>query len=281
MSLTFEAKLPTKVPDSAVAYQVLPVKDAAVSLRQRAKAFGLEGAKGDVTTGTDLVSYMEGRHRLDVYRASGAIAFWHRDKFGREPKEEFKLSDKEAGTIARNFLRRSKLMPLPSAQLAKVTHMHSAVANIESKRVRERILDAGVVYRRLIDKLPVEGPGGFAMVTVDPGGDVIALRSVWRSLGRRLGTVKIKSIDEAIGGLERHARKLRGDVTVTKATFGYFELGVFDRQQAIEPAYAFVYVVRAEEVAMKSAFVVHAGDKTFGRLTGKKRFAAGQAQRSD
>ena len=281
MSLTFEAKLPTKVPDSVAAYQALPVKAAAAALRAQAKAFGLEGAGGDFTTRTDLVTYMEGRHRLDVYRASGAIAFWHRDRLGREPKEEFKLSDKQASTIASKFLSRSKVTPLASAQLAKVTHMHSAVANMESKRVRERLIDAGVVYRRLIDKLPVEGPGGFAMVTVDPGGDVIALRSIWRPLGKRLGTVKIKSLDEAIGGLEKHVGRLRGDVTVTKASFGYFELGAFDRQRALEPAYAFVYVVRNEEIAMKSAFVVHAGAKTFGRLEGKKRFVAEQSRRKE
>jgi hypothetical protein len=47
----------------------------------------------------------------------------------------------------------------------------------------------------------------------------------------------------------------------------------------IEPVYAFVYVVRHDEVAMKSAFVAHAGDKSFGRLIGKKRFPAPVARR--
>lgn len=272
MGITFEAKLPTSVPDSAAAYQLLPVRVAATAMRNTARALGLPGEGGDLTTATDLVSYTEGRHRLDVYRASGALAFSHVDKYGREPKQAFELSDRQAGAIARKFLGRTKLVPLATAQLASVTHMHSAVGDLKGRRVRERIVDAGVVYRRLIDTIPVEGPGGFVMVTVDPAGDVVGMRSIWRPLGKPIATVKIKSADEAMASLERNLGKMRGDVTVTKAALGYFELGAFDRQKAIEPAYAFVYVVRAEEVAMKSAFVVHAGDQTFGRLIGRSRF---------
>ena len=42
----------------------------------------------------------------------------------------------------------------------------------------ERLIDAGVIYRRRVDDIPVDGPGGYVMVNIDPGGEVIGLRSV-------------------------------------------------------------------------------------------------------
>ncbi len=274
MAVKFEAKLPREVPASAAAYATRPVKPTPATLRATGKSLGLAGAEGDVITSTDLLAYNEGRHRLEIHLASGAVAFYHRDKYGREPKKAFELSDRRADAIARKFLDRSKIADRSSAQLARVTHMHSAVADVESQRVRETMIDAGVVYRRKIDDLLVEGPGGFAMVTVDPTEEVIGFRCVWRQLGRRLGTVKLKQPEEAMRAVERLAAKLPGDIVVTKAALGYFELGPLDRQRAIEPAYSFVYVLRSEEVAVKSAFVMHAGEKRFGQLMGKKRFPA-------
>lgn len=76
--------------------------------------------------------------------------------------------------------------------------------------------------------------------------------------------MKLRQLDEGGSALEEHLAQLRGDVVVTKASIGHFELGPLDRQRVIEPAYAFVYVVRYNEVAMKSAFVVHAGERRSG-----------------
>ena len=274
MAVRFEVKPLRDVPSAAAAYELPSVRVGTAVLRATARSLGLAGAGGDVVTSTDLLAYNEGRHRLEVHRASGALSFYHRDKHGREPEKEFRISDRRADAIARGFLQKSKVVPLAAARLAGVTHMRSAVADLKTRTARERIIDAGVVYRRAIDELLVEGPGGFAMVMVDPGGEVIAFRSVWRPLGRRIGKVKIARPEEAMAALEKRVAKLRGDVTVTKATLGYFELGALDRQKVIEPAYAFVYVVRNGDVAMKSAFVMHAGDQRFGPLAGKKRFPA-------
>ena len=68
--------------------------------------------------------------------------------------------------------------------------------------------------------------------------------------------------------MEAVAGRMHGDVTVTKATFGYFEQGVMDRQEYLQPAYALVYVVRNEEVMHKSAMVVPASEKLFELFEG-------------
>jgi hypothetical protein len=67
---------------------------------------------------------------------------------------------------------------------------------------------------------------------------------------------------------------VRGDVTVTKALFGYFEQGVHDRQEFLQPAYCLVYVVRDGEVAFKSAEVTAAARRSFEPLMGARRFPA-------
>lgn len=274
MAIKYEAELPGNVPPSAAAYEVPAVKVAAASVRATAKALGLTGAGGDVVTTTDLLGYNEGRHRLEVHKASGAVAYYHRDKYGRDPKQDFTLSDRRADAIARKFIERSKLVPAAAAQLAAVTHMHSAVGDLKARQVKERIVDAGVVYRRTINGVPVDGPGGFVLVSVDPEGEVIAARRIWRPVGKQVGKVKLRRPEAARQAFEKHVSRLRGDVTVIRAGFGYFELGALDRQRVIEPAYSFVYEVRAKELAFKSAFVLHAGDKQFGQLMGKKRFPA-------
>jgi hypothetical protein len=281
MPVKFKARLPRDVPAAAAVYELPSVAMSAASLRATAKSLGLAGTGGDVVTATDRMAYNEGRHSLTVQRLSGAVAFQHRDKYGREPTKPFQLTNRRADAAGRQFLTRTKIVPIASARLARVTHMNSAVGDVKTGEVRQQVIDAGVVYRRVIDELVVDGPGGFALVVLDPDAEVIGLRSIWRPNGRRLGKVKLKKPEQAVRELEEHASKLRGDVVVTKASLCYFELGPLDRQKVIEPAYAFVYVVQDGEVAMKSAFVTHAGDKTFGRLIGKKRFAAAQAPRRE
>jgi hypothetical protein len=227
-----------------------------------------------VTTPESL-RYNEGRYALEVRRASGALTMRHVDKDAMDHDKAFDLTDRRCDAIARRFLQRAKLFPMKSAKLLRVTHLRAAEASRAERKVTERVIDAGVIYGRVVDGLPVIGPGGTAMVNIGPDADVVGLRSVWRPLGRRVGRVRIKPPREAIEAFEKMASRFKGETTVVKAQFGYFELGPLDGQRALEPAYALVYVVRYGEVAHKSAFVMHAGDKTFGQLMGKKRFAKG------
>jgi hypothetical protein len=273
MTITFEAKLPRKLPEALNVYALDKPKVTNASLVETARKLGLTGQGRDFISSSDSLGYVEGRFGLEVNRVSGALSYSHLDRYGIETEQAFELPDARASGIARRFLERAALFPPASMQLRRVTHMRGADADLQTRRVTEKVLDAGVIYGRLVDDQPVDGPGGFSMVHIDPAGDVVGLRSVWRPLGKRLGKVKIKPPEEALEGLRKRVGQFRGDTTVVKATFGYFELGPIDRQTSIEPVYAFVYVVRDGEVAMKSAYVAHAGDKVFGVLLGKRRFA--------
>lgn len=276
MAIQFEARLARSLPKEAAVYELPAPKISSALLTRSARSFRLTGRGRDFITSQDTIAYREGRHHLEIHRASGALQLRHLDRYGRKTEKAFDLPDKRADAIARRFLQDSTLFSMDTATLRGVTHLRSGGADVETRKVQEQILDAGVVYGRTVDDIPVDGPGGYAMVNIDPEEEVVGLRSIWRPLGKRAGTVAIKSPDEAVKDFEKRASRFKGDVVVTKAGLSYFEQGPLERQTVLEPAYWFVYVVRFGEVTHKSAHVVHAGDKTFARLQGKKRFPAGQ-----
>ena len=117
----------------------------------------------------------------------------------------------------------------------------------------------------------MDGPGGFAMINVDGEGEVAGFRSVWRptcrARPRRSRSSTPAGRHEA---MERIARQVHGDTTVIKASFGYFELGILDRQRFLQPAYIMVYVVTDGEVACKSAEVVAAAERPLRAVPGRE-----------
>lgn len=275
MVIKFEARLPRTLPDALNVYGLDTPKVTNASLIKTAKKLGLTGGGRDFISSSNSLAYVEGRWELELQRVSGATSFLHLDRYGIETAKAFDLSDRRADGVARRFLEQAALFAPATMKLRRVTHMHGASADLANRKSSEKLLDGGVFYGRVVDDQPVDGPGGFCMVNIDPSGEVVGMRSIWRPLGKRLGKVRIKPAAEALEGLRKQATRFRGDTTVVKATFGYFELAALDKQTALEPVYTFVYIVRDGEVAMKSAYVVHAGDKAYGVLIGKRRFQRG------
>lgn len=276
MPVKYEAKFPRTIPDAVNVYELpAPVVNNSV-LTTLAKNIGLTGASKTYITDPEALGYQEGRHHFEVRRVSGAISMRYEDKYGIQTEKAFDISDRRCDSIVRKFLASAKLFPLASAKLTRVTHLHGAEANRRERKIAEVLIDAGVVYRRLVDEVPVIGPGGFAMVNIGPDADVTGLTCLWRKAGKRIGKVKILPSDRVIEAFEQVAVQFKGVTTVIKAEFGYFEQGPLERQSVIEPAYALAYVVRNEDVAHKSVFVMNAGERAYSKLMGKKRFAKGE-----
>ena len=281
MAIRYEAKLPSHVPPSLRVYRLAPPQSMTSQVATLSQRFGLSGKLREFIMSEDWTSYQEGRFRVSVHRKSGALRYINRDKYGIEAQSDFKLSPKETKRIAQEFLERTKIYPAKHARLHKITHLRSGVSDIKGKKRTERLIDAGVIYRRLVDETPVEGPGGYAMVNIDPEGEVVGMRSVWRQALGREAKVKIIPVGRALETFERLVSKVEGELTVTTANFGYFEQSELDRQSHLEPAYVFIYVVQNGEVAHKSIEVVAAGQQTFARLKGKKRFDAGEQKKRE
>jgi hypothetical protein len=275
MAYEFAEALPERVPDSLPVYRLdepprYPA--SAATLARVARQIGLEGRPHEVSTADDWTMHFEAAFELGIHEQSGALVGRHRERYQRQGERLFELGDDQAQGFAARFLARIELVPASEVRPVTVTHLRTAGRDAGTGELQEQVLDAGVVFRRTLESTPVDGPGGLAMIHVDPAGEVVGFRIVWRPVAEAVGEVRIRPPDEAREAIAAIARGVRGDLRVTKASFAYFEHGVSDRQRFLQPAYAMVYVVQDEEVAFKSAHVVAAGDRVFEPLMGEKRF---------
>lgn len=281
MAIKYAVEPPREVPASLNVYRLAPVQSTTKYVTTLSQRFGLTGTLRETVSSKDWTTYFEGRFRVAVHRVSGAVLYVNRDKYSMETEKEFSLKPQQSEKVAQAFLERSQFLPVKEMRLHKITHLRSATSDLKGREKVERLIDAGVIYRRFVDGTPVQGPGGYAMVHIDPEAEVVGLRSVWRTTLKSEAKVKIMPAGAAILAFEKLASKVQGDVTVTAATFGYFEQSDMDKQVYLEPAYVFIYTAQNGEVAHKSVEVISAGQQTFAKLKGSKRFpAAVQAKRA-
>lgn len=280
MALKFQQELPREVPSSLPVYQLQKPNATRAQLAEIAKLIApSENGEQEFTDAGNWLAYRDGLHEFEVNKRSGALGFRHLEKYGVELEAPFELRDQEAVRIATGLAEKARLVPMKEARMERVTHLHGAIARMDDGgQPEEKILDAGVLFRRTINDVSVTGPGGALMVHIGPEREIVGARRIWRALGKQAAKVKIRPPEYAIERFERLAGEVEGDVVVTKAEFGYFEQGPLDGQTTLQPAYAFVYEVQGE-FAYKSAEAFPAGEKSFGTLKGKKRFPSKQEAR--
>jgi hypothetical protein len=285
MGLEFRETLPEHVPDALPVYRLAEppsFPESAKQLAGLASNMGLTGTPSQTCFSDDWTSHDEGLFSLSIHSQSGGIVGRHHERYGRPQTETFDLDDDKASGIASGFLERSQLVDMKDATIRKVTHLRMAGGAPDSEERIEQTIDAGVIFGRSIEGVLVDGPGGLIMINVDGEGEVAGFRSVWRSVADTGKEVKILDAGRAHEAMQRIAGQVRGDTTVIKASFGYFELGILDRQRFLQPAYMMVYTVTDGEVTYKSAEVVAAAEGLLEPLQGEKRFPAGpQPKRED
>jgi hypothetical protein len=278
MGLEFRATFAKEIPQALPVFRLhrpsgFPM--SAAMLGKVAQQMGLTGRPTEVCIAEDWTSYREGHHDLSMHSRSGALRYRHRERYAQQGEKPFALSDRQAEAAAEKLLERIELAGRDERRPAGITHLRTAGASLageQRKREPEVLLDAGVVFRRMVQKVIVDGPGGLAVINIDPESDVAGFDIIWRPVAEAVDEVKVLPPDRAEAAMKEIAGRVRGDVEVTKATFGYFEQGSSDAQEYLQPAYSMIYVVRDGEVEYKSAEVVAAGSRVFEPLRGEKRF---------
>jgi len=279
MGLEYEQKFPERIPSTLPVYRLqepsrFPGSTAVLSTV--AKQLDLSGTATEICVSDDWTVHQEGPYDLRLHTKSGGLVYRHRERYGFHWEDRtFEMSDEEAGNISRRFIEQTGLVNIDETRLLRVTHLFTQGGDRDSQKMQEpTALDAGVLFGRAIGDVPVDGPGGKAMIHVDVEEQVVGLSLVWRQLGDVVADVEILPPDQAYATMEDIARKVRGEVLVTTASFGYFEQGMDDVQRVLQPAYVMIYVVRDEEVSFKSAEVVAASERVFEPFRGEKRFPA-------
>jgi len=217
--------------------------------------------------------------RVSINQRSGALRFWTRLNDRESPKAPFTIDEPSLASIARGFLKRTGLAPVPVEQLKvrKIAYLRLQTKPGRGKATSPKILDAGVIFGREVEGVPVSGPGGHMMINVAPDESVVAGTKVWRQLGAPLGMANVLKPDYAINELSRRLRlqKIDQPVRVLKAEFCYFERGENDEQNYLEPAYAFVYEYETKNrFPYKSALVIPAVQGSRQNWNPPKRFAS-------
>jgi hypothetical protein len=182
------------------------------------------------------------------------------------------LSDSRVKEIAHKFIKKLNIMQKNQLFFGKITHLRGAVASIMDRKIKESIIDAGVIFGRIIDNIHVEGPGGICMVNVDYDGKVVGLNNLMRPVKSTIGSVKIRPTETAIEEIESHFQRFKGDITVAKARFSYLELGTYDVQRTLQPAYSFIYNIEYNGVDKKYITVYPAGSEVYEPLELGRRF---------
>jgi hypothetical protein len=176
-----------------------------------------------------------------------------------EPGTEVSTSPSRLEEIARGFLDRLGRPSDPMA-LDRITYLRTESGTSDGYVSTRTTLDAGLVFTRTVDDLPVIGPGGMAMVKVGTDETVVGGREIWRPILGRGPRVNLRMPDEAAGLLHGRLKKLGvdGEVHVRKARLGYAELGIEERQRYLEPCYAYVLETVGALVDSKKVEVIPA-----------------------
>lgn len=245
------------------------------SLLEMAKRLNLKGSLrgAEFLQDDKRLTYLEGPYVVTLCRRSGALRYYNITRWQMDDgQSHVKLSDDEAVGVARNFIQASDLAPLAECKLFKVTRLHVATGEQGADRGEERVIDVGVVFRRMVDKVPVDGPGGMVMVYIDHTGEVTGCDRIWREVQEVHSNVpfeKLRSPAYAEQELGRYWRPYQFEhIEVEDMRFGYFELGRGELQRYLQPTYVMpLKLISADKrIVMKSVHVTLAGPKPVGRI---------------
>ena len=246
LKIEFISKLPARVPQTlkVLSFQKAPAEQNLLTgiFTGLGPIAGLTGLRWKDNAGWSEAE--SGNARVSFNRKSGAVRFATRVN-DRELPQSFSIPEPQLAVIARNFLKKTGWVdtPVDQLKLRHISYLRLQTKPVNGKASAPRILDAGVIFGRDIDGVPVSGPGGYVMVNIAPDEAVVGGTKVWRRLGASVGTAKVLTPDYAMKEFTRRLKLAKVDrtVRVTKAEFCYFERGQNDEQQYLEPAYAFVY----------------------------------------
>jgi hypothetical protein len=195
---------------------------------------------------------------LSLNKVSGGLRYRIRP-LADEPGTDLKASVSHLEKIARSFLDQLG-RPSGPLKLERVTYLHTETGTVDGGVWTRSTLDAGLIFTRTVEDLPVIGPGGMAMVKIGTDESVVGGREIWRPILRRGAKLPLRTPEEATELLHKRLKKrgINGVLHVRKAQLGYAELGIEEKQQYLEPCYAYVVESTGEFVDFKKIEIIPA-----------------------
>jgi hypothetical protein len=211
------------------------------TVRRVGSRFGLRGTvdAGTFILNSSSIAYSEASAwELKQFRRSGGWQYRHATRWQAAGPGHLHLEDQEASRLAMDAIGRYALPTEPELERTRVDRLHVAHAARGGANHEERIVGVRVQYRRMVDGLPVEGPGGKTVVYLDQERELSGIDHLWRDIESVYEPVRrLRPVEEAIEEVRRRYGAGPGRVEVTDLRLGYFELGWHEDQEYLQPAY--------------------------------------------
>jgi hypothetical protein len=282
---------PPRAPwERARIFRLAPPRMSQKTVLAHARRFGLKGnvKVGSLYQDARQTSYSEGSFELVAHHASGGLRFHDKARWQVDDgTSHVEFDDATAVQMAERFIEAHSVVPLTECKVLRVTRLNVGVAEKRTERAEHRIIDVGVAFARIVDGIPVEGPGGKAMVYIDSKGNLTGIDRLWREvLEVHADGVPLRS-PEAVEqeALREWGGQGSGVVTVDDIRFGYFEHGWDISQRYLQPAYVILMTLTATEghflgrTVMRSEYWGAAGVKSPERLVPRYSAVPPQAPR--
>ncbi len=256
---------PPHVPQEGVRiYRLAPPRVSRKSVLALARQFGLAA---NTKTGTLCqdgrhTSYSEGSLRLVVHHESGGLRFFDQARWQVDDgTSNVELDDATAVGMAERFLEAHSVVPLAECKVLRVTRLNVGVAERSTGLVEQRVVDVGVAFARVVDGIPVEGPGGKAMVYIDARGGLTGIDCLWRNVREVYAeSVRLRPAEEVQQDAIRDwGNDITGRGTIDDVRFGYFEQGWDVPQRYLQPIYAVSMTITATEGHLAGRAAVQSG----------------------
>lgn len=254
-------------------YRLRPPRVNEKAVRALARWLGMQAdaKSGALTSDADKLTYSEGQLALIMYRASGGIRFIDRARWQVDDRtSDFKIEDAAASRLARSFVRKYKLAPGAETKLLKVARLHVGEATQEGKEASDRTIDVAVAFQRLVDRIPVDGPGGKVIVYLDYERRVTGIERIWREIaGVHRHGGSYRTPQDALDDMAAHFESKQVVIDVQEIRFGYFEEGWRSKQQYLQPAYVIIGMLTSPDgsVRKRTIYVAPALSKAAGVIT--------------
>jgi hypothetical protein len=242
-----EITVSTKLIDAprmkAHVYRLKSPRFSEAAVRKVAKQFGLRADRnvGKLATDSEKLVYTDGHHEVRLHKASGAIRMVDRSVWQVDDRaSDLRIRDAAATKLAEGAVRQLKLARAGETRFYKAARLRVGVATKEGRNVSERTIDVAVAMQRVVDKIPVDGPGGKIVVYFNHERRLTGFERVWRELGaahRR--NAPCRTAAAALEDMRKHYRAKEGTIDVYEVRYGYFEDGRGRAQRYLQPAYMF------------------------------------------
>jgi hypothetical protein len=242
------------------------------TVRALAHQLGMSGqGRVRLTSDENKLTYSDGPLQLTMYRASGGIRFIDRARWQIDDgRSDLRVEDAMARRLAQNYLKTHNLAPAGQLKLYKIARLRVGEATKAGGQSSERTIDVAAAVQRLVDKIPVDGPGGKAVVYFDHENRVTGFEMIWRQTGglHRRGD-SYRTPQSAIDEMAAHFRSKQGVIEVQQMHFGYFEEGWRAKQLYLQPAYVIFGMLTfpGSHIRKRTIYVATALTNAVGRIT--------------